>query len=1002
LSRWLLGAIALGALIALFTQAGCGNAGCLKTSDRRCRVPSPCQALSYQCDAADGRGLELRTFDGSTPTQGGEAALTRKGDVILGNELIVATIAGLGDQNYVDISGGSLLDLQPRGGDADALNQIITGVGVLPRDSAYYTSIDFFDERPKRVAVQLHGTLYQQPDVPIVTLFEVRPCEPGIRVRSAIQNGTPDPQAWTLADGWYWSGREPLPFSPTQGQGFSHPELSILDLNASFVSSPYLAASSHTPPGISYGEVGCDTESLEGVHAPQLSIYGTPREVIPPAGVVVFERFITTAARGDAASSIDLILDARRQLFDEPFVTIHGQIAAPPPAMSLPRTEREAALLISEGDASTPVDQRTPITQVVPLDDDTFSARVPSGRHYVVSVIAFGRPVAEQALGEVKTDLDVGTITMPATAHAIVGVTDAAGAPLDAEVFVVAADDATTQATRGSLYGQYEVCAPWLGPQYGASPACNRFLIWHKGGPVTVEIPLGHYWLYAFHGPFFSVARQEVTLSGPDVMVSLQLQDLGLRPPGTLDGDLHVHGAASFDSSIPDLDRVLSFAAADVSVIVATDHDVVTDYGAVAQALDLTARMSTVSGDETTGHVPFMMIPDYDFPLVIGHYNFWPLRYDPALPRNGGPFDELIEPGELFDRVDPLYTATTSIIELNHPWAEPQAGRDLGFPRALSLSLLVDLPDHDDGTNEGIYVRTPSGVHANDAQNAQEVMNGSQNDQLLQYRAFWFYTLNQGMAVTGTANSDSHGLTDDSIGTPRNVVYTDTVAGPRFDIERYNQAIRDGRLFGTNGPIVEASILDTPGGGPEVELPYGTAVLQPGPTARLHLVVSAAPWVPVDEVRIIVNGGEALHLGSDQITPAGDPFGTAGVVRLTKDIPLASLLAAVPSGVDAWIVVEAGTALPLAGDLGGGLHGERDGVPDTTDNNGDGVVDQRDVAAGKTIGPLALPPAPPMTSPLFHFYQVTGGYPFAYTNPFVIDRNGNGTFDRIGVRNAAR
>jgi hypothetical protein len=167
----------------------------------------------------------------------------------------------------------------------------------------------------------------------------------------------------------------------------------------------------------------------------------------------------------------------------------------------------------------------------------------------------------------------------------------------------------------------------------------------------------------------------------------------------------------------------------------------------------------------------------------------------------------------------------------------------------------------------------------------------------------------------------------------------------------------------------------------------------------LRIVVSAAPWVPVDEVRVIVNGTERTKLSGGDLSQAPDPFGSAGLVRLTKEIPLSTLLDPVPSGIDAWIVVEAGTALPLAADLGGGLHGERDGIPDTTDNNGDGVVDERDIAPDKKIGPLALPAAPVEGSPLYHFYQVTNGYPFAYTNPFLIDRNGNGSFDRIGVQN---
>ena len=66
-----------------------------------------------------------------------------------------------------------------------------------------------------------------------------------------------------------------------------------------------------------------------------------------------------------------------------------------------------------------------------------------------------------------------------------------------------------------------------------------------------------------------------------------------------------------------------------------------------------------------------------------------------------------------------------------------------------------------------------------------------------------------------------------------------------------------------------------------------------------------------------------------------DPLAAIEVLRLDRAIPLSDLL---PAGTrDAWIVVEAGDPLPATADL------DCDGVPDTTDNNGDGDLDWRDV-----------------------------------------------------------
>src|SRR5687767_15609290 len=94
----------------------------------------------------------------------------------------------------------------------------------------------------------------------------------------------------------------------------------------------------------------------------------------------------------------------------------------------------------------------------------------------------------------------------------------------------------------------------------------------------------------------------------------------------------------------------ISFDAASLEVIVATDHDVIHDYTQTVNLLGLGQRMNTVVGIETTGHIPTLTVPNYGFPIVIGHYNFWPLLYDPTKPRNGGPFDEALQPGELFER----------------------------------------------------------------------------------------------------------------------------------------------------------------------------------------------------------------------------------------------------------------------------------------------------------------------------------------------------------------
>ncbi|MBL8939569.1 MAG: hypothetical protein JNM69_33720, partial [Archangium sp.] len=415
------------------------------------------------------------------------------------------------------------------------------------------------------------------------------------------------------------------------------------------------------------------------------------------------------------------------------------------------------------------------------------------------------------------------------------------------------------------------------------------------------------------------------------------------------------------------------------------------DYTRVVEQLGLAQRMSTVIGLETTGHIPFLFIPNSSFPLVIGHYNMWPLKYDPSLPRNGGPYDELVEPGMLFERTKPLFTGTP-VIELNHPWAVAEFGRDLGFPRALAMDLRKDLPAADDGTNLGIYVRTPAGAtFANNGHHAQEVMNGSDNGLFLQYRAFWWYVLNQGQKKIGTANSDSHSLTDNTVGMPFNLVTAATQPGPTFDVNTLNRAVLDGRSLGSNGPVIEATIEDSTG----TARSFGTATFTPKADAKVKVKVSSAPWVPVQEVRFVVNG-QIVKTVKETTLPT-DPFASSGsFVRYEGEIALNELLAGVTG--DAWLSIEAGRPLLPSADLGGGQGGALDGVPDTTDNNGDGVADAKDVAEGGKIGPLADPPQPKEGETGFDFANITLGYPLAFTNPFFLDRTGDGQFSAPGAK----
>ncbi len=989
--------------LAALSLAGCARSSCATSEDPLCRTPSACEGLEFACEGGLARVARIEPGE-PLPTWGPDA-LASPSDVVLRNDRIVAVIDAIDHPHYVAPTGGNLLDLAPVGG-GDTIPHVFQAVGLLPDDTIAYDRI-FLDQGDDYAAVEVRGRLAGKPEARVVTRYEVRPCEPGLRVRTEIVNGRADAETWALVDAWYWSGREALPFAPGVGAGF-HQEGFRDPLRDSWQEQPFFAAATHAPPEIGFGTIACGG-SLHGFHNDQLTAVGPEPRVVPSRDAIVFERFITVTEGSSIARPIDNLLEVRRQLGGGAYTELRGRVAIE--GSGAITGETRLTLRIEEGHTGDPPSARTPWTQVTPDASGAWSARVPSGRDYVVLADAFGRE-AGATLVRVPASasvVDVEPMTVGPAASITLNVT-LDGEPEHALVFVLPADAETEERTRARLLGGFTECAPLLGAPPGGSPACDRVLV---HGAARLEVPPGHWDLVATAGLFSTIARAEVTLGPSDHEdVSFALRSLAVAPDATLSADFHVHGAASFDSSVPDVDRVQAFLAARVDVIAATDHDLVHTYEEARRMWDADERVQVLVGTETTGHILFDFVPGATLPKVIGHWIAWPIPYDPVAPYRGAPWDELAEPGLLMTRFEEAgWPSSTGIVQLNHPWAPGQVGRDLGFPRAVGVDLTEPLPRTDrdgwDGTAQGLILRTPPEARFGNADyQAQEVMNGTENEELLAYRAYWFYLLNQGILRAGTANSDSHSLVDCVLGTPRNLVTTSERVGPSFDEERFDRAVREGRMMGTNGPVIEASISTRSGAAARPSI----APFIPATGAVLSLRVSAAPWVPVTEIRIVVNG-EVVRTIAAELSHPSDPWAEEGVVRFEGELALAEL--GVDPRHDAWIVIEAGEALPLVGDL------DCDGVPDTGDNDGNGVVDERDVDRngdgvvdardsagleappacdrGAATGPIARTPRGARTARRWGFAAVTpGGYAFSFTNPLIVDWDGDG-FDAPGL-----
>ncbi len=956
--------------------------GCLGGADD-CVVPSPCKAVAYTCESGTS---EVFVVTDPAQVPGGVGALGALGDVVLGNDKVVAVIEALDHPHYLGPTGGNLVDLSNRGANDDDLRQLLQATGLLPQDVAHYDTLQILDDGDIK-AVQVTGTLDNRPDVRVATRYEIRPCEPGIRVRTELIHEGVDPMSVFVGDGFYFGDRGQIPFAPAVGAGFTHPAFGLSDVGDAIVTTPYMVAAAHEQPGASYGEVACDREGVSGFHSDIISAIGTPTRVLLPRDAELYERFLAVAPGAAVSGVSDIALELRKQLWDEPFVTLTGRIVQEAGDVGSLGAPVRAQVVISEGAASDDPSTRTPWTHVIPAADGTFSARVPPDRTYTLEVEAFGQLVTSDDVKVGGGDATAADLTVPAVGELVVdGTVDGVTDHLLVFVDPTTADEA--DALMGTFLGHFASCAPLLGNPHGGSPACNRVLV---DGPTSLVVPPGTYELYAAAGPFTTLAHTTVTVTaGASTSATLAVETLPLQPEGTLSGDFHVHGAPSFDSSLGGEDRVRAWLAARVDVIASTEHDVVGDYSAALGALDASSRLAVIEGTETTGHILFPLFSDSSYPRVIGHFNFWPVKYDPTDSLRGAPWDELVEPGALMDRlVGHGWDEGNGVAQLNHPYDGFQFGRDFGWVDAIDLDGTKPLPKSYDGSGASLFLRTPPGAaHANSDFDAEEVMNGSANSVYQPYRAIWFYLLNQGVLRAGTANSDSHTLTESVIGFPRNLVWADTSVAD-FDVGLFDASVRDGRMIGTNGPVLSVSLDD------DTSAAHGPSLtpFQPDTSGALSIVVRAAPWIPVEEVRVVVNGRVVRTLRDELAHPASEDD-LDGLDRLNMTLPLADLL---PDSGDAWIVVEAGAPLVDSADL------DCNGWPDTSDNNGDGHIDWTDVDALTDkpsvecltdVGPLTAPPLP-KRGELGYAYSVVvpGGAPMSYTNPLVLDLNGDGKFE---------
>jgi len=388
-----------------------------------------------------------------------------------------------------------------------------------------------------------------------------------------------------------------------------------------------------------------------------------------------------------------------------------------------------------------------------------------------------------------------------------------------------------------------------------AIAAFNRIMT--LSGVGAAHVPVGTYDVTVSRGPEWDVQTRRVKIGVKSVSIAVRLTHV-VPTPEWLSGDFHVHAARSPDSRVPMQDRIYEFVADDVQLIVSTDHNVVSDYDPFIRELGAGRFITSAIGDElTTG--------------AWGHFGAFPLPAELERAGQGAVLVHGRRPDDFFR--DVRKNAPDAVIDVHHPRLDAEIGYfDIGGFDARS----------DKAGRPGFSFDF----------DALEVMNGYQDpvrrsvDRVVDD---WFSLLNHEHLVTATGNSDTHHLTFNIGGYPRNYLHIVNDHPEAVTPKQIAQAIKGHHAFFTTGPIVTLTV----NGGI-----IGNLVPARGGKALAEITVRAAPWISVERVILYLNGREVkrwpvtsapgarpverLHQTFELQTP-GDGY---VVVRVDGDEPL--------------------------------------------------------------------------------------------------------------------
>jgi hypothetical protein len=460
-------------------------------------------------------------------------------------------------------------------------------------------------------------------------------------------------------------------------------------------------------------------------------------------------------------------------------------------------------------------------------------------------------------------------------------------------------------------------------------------------GTVSVDLEPGSYFVIAGGGLEYSIAGDTVQVprleAEPVTLVLNHIVDV----PGRISADFHVHSFLSPDSrgvsrthgltyAFP-YNRIVDFLTSGVQLIVSSEHEMSSDWGFSLAELDtiignldgfsqgyIHERIATIVGNELALYIEPQQTTE-DCPPISApkpgriHFTIWPLLAGDSPDRCT---DIHMQPATLYDimrDIDNDPNDHPEIIQLNHPrgahyeWENISGfigGPNLGYFNNFAYDPFYPIPPFDyGGTNSFLRKESESSSTQNIDFDTIEILNRNYMPYYIESRRDWFSLLNQGFRKVATGNTDSHWIFIDGAGYPRNYVASNLSNMDGFGSTEENMIadnVLRGDLFVTTGPVLEFSINGCGLG--------DTVYTGPSGLAEISVQVKAAPWIEVDEVRLIANGKVIHKTGVAYKTP-NNPFSID-----PRDVLRCDRVVKHKFRKDAWIILEAGIRLPGLGE----------------------------------------------------------------------------------------